>query len=131
MEKVNSLSTDNPSTKEPPSHINELLLRSSLSLTESQKQSHRSLLYQYRDQFSRSSHDLGCTNLVEHTIKTIPDCKPVKLKPYRIPLAKLEFAESEMEVMAEKGLIEPSYSAWSAPAVLAPKRDDSLRFCID
>ena len=131
LEKVNSLSTDNPLTKEPPSHIDELLLRSSLSLTESQKQSLTTLMYQYRDQFSRSSHDLGCTNSVEHTIKTIPDCKPVKLRPYRIPLAKREFAESEIEVMAEKGLIEPSYSAWSAPAVLAPKRDGSLRFCID
>ena len=57
--------------------------------------------------------------------------KPVKLRPYRIPLAKREFAESEIEVMAEKGLVEPSYSAWSAPAVLAPKRDGSLRFCIE
>ena len=69
--------------------------------------------------------------MVEHTIKTVPDCKPVKLRPYRIPLAKREFAENKIEAMAEKGLIEPSYSAWSAPAVLAPKRDGSLRFCID
>ena len=89
------------------------------------------MLYQYKDQFSRSSHDLGCTNLVEHTIKTIPNFKPVKLRAYRIPLAKREFAESEIEAMAKKGLIEPSYSAWSAPAVLAPKHDGTLRFCVD
>ena len=129
LKEVNSLSTDTPSTKDSLSHIDELLHRSSSSLTEPQKQSLRSLLYQYKYQFSRSSHDLGCTNLVEHTIKTTPNCKPVKF--YRIPLAKREFAESEIEAMAKKGLIEPSYSAWSAPAVLAPKRDGTLRFCVD
>ena len=89
------------------------------------------MLYEYKDQFSKSSHDLGSTNLVEHTIKTLPDCKPVKLRPYRIPLAKREFAENEIKAMAEKGLIEPSHSAWSAPAVLVPKRDGTTRFCID
>ena len=91
----------------------------------------RLLLYEYKDQFSKSSHDLGCTSLVEHTIKTLPDCKPVKLRPYRIPLAKRDFAENEIKAMADKGLIEPSHSAWSAPAVLVPKRDGTARFCID
>ena len=69
--------------------------------------------------------------MVEHTIKTTPDCKPVKLRPYRIPLSKREFAENEIKAMAEKGLIEPSHSAWCAPAVLVPKRDGTTRFCID
>ena len=70
-------------------------------------------------------------NLVEHTIKTLPDCKPVKLRPYRIPLARRKFAENEIKTMAKKGQNEPSYSAWCAPAVLVPKRDGSTRFCID
>lgn len=131
LEKVNSLSTNTTLEGEAYHHVDELLLQSSSNLTESQKQSLKSLLYEYKDQFSKSSHDLGCTSLVEHTIKTIPDCKPVKLRPYRIPLAKREFAENEIKAMAEKGLIEPSYSAWSAPAVLVPKRDGTTRFCID
>ena len=97
----------------------------------SKKECLRSLLYEYKDRFSKSSHDLGCTNLVEHTIKTLPDCKPVKLRPYRIPLARREFAENEIKTMAEKGLMEPSYSAWCAPAVFVPKRDDRTRSCID
>ena len=88
LKEVNSLCTETPSTKDSLSHIDELLHRSSSSLTEPKKQSLRSLLYQYKDQFSRSSYDLGCTNLVKHTIKTLPNCKPVKLRPYRTPLAK-------------------------------------------
>ena len=129
--KVNSLSHDSISSEESCSHIDDLITQSSSNLDESQKEKLRSLLYQYKDQFSKSSHDLGSTNLVEHTIKTAPDCKPVKLRPYRIPLSKREFAENEIKAMAEKGLIEPSHSAWCAPAVLVPKRDGTTRFCID
>ena len=69
--------------------------------------------------------------MVEHIIKTLPDCNPVKLRPHRIPLAKRDFAENEIKTMAKKGLIEPSHSAWSAPAILVPKRDGTTRFCID
>ena len=47
FEKVNSLSIDTTSTKESSSHIDELFLRSSSCLNEPQKQSLRSLLYQY------------------------------------------------------------------------------------
>ena len=55
--------------------------------------------------------------------------KNVKLRPYRIPLARREFAENEVKTMTEKELIEP-YCAWCAPAVLVPKRDGSTKFCI-
>ena len=129
-ETVNNIGTVSSTTEEPFAHVEELLSQSSSNLNETQIDSLRSLLYEYKDQFSKSSHDLGSTNLVEHTIQTLPDSKPVKLRPYRIPLAKRDFAENEIKAMAEKGLIEPSHSAWSAPAVLVPKRDDT-RFCID
>ena len=55
----------------------------------------------------------------------------MKPRPYRIPLAKRDFAEQEIKAMADKGLSEPSHSAWSAPAVLVPKRDGTTRVCID
>ena len=130
-ETVNNIGTVSSTTDESTAHVEELLSKSSSNLNETQIYSLRSLLYEYKDQFSKSSHDLGSTNLVEHTIKTLPDCKPVKLRPYRIPLAKRDFAENEIKAMAEKGLIEPSHSAWSAPAVLVPKRDGTTWFCID
>ena len=33
--------------------------------------------------------------------------------------------------MAEKDLIEPSTSPWSSPAIIIPKRNGGIRFCID
>ena len=92
----------------------EILHQSSSNLNESPTECLRSLLYEYKDQFSKSSHDLGCSNHVEHTIKTLPDRKAIKLRPYRIPIAKREFAENEIRAMAEKELIE----TFTQPGVL-------------
>ena len=101
------------------------------NLNESQKESMKTLLYEYADQFSRSSHDLGSTSIAQHTIKIVPGCKPIKQRPYRVPLAKQQVAQKEIQLMAEKNLIEPSYSAWSSPALLVPKKDGTMRFCVD
>ena len=87
IESVNSLSTKATPDENPYQHIDELIQNSSSNLNETQLESLKSLLYEHKDQFSKSSHDLSCSNLVEHIIKTVPDCKPVKLRPYRVPLA--------------------------------------------
>lgn len=36
-----------------------------------------------------------------------------------------------IQKMLEEGVIEPSISEWAAPIVFAPKKDGSLRVCID
>ena len=131
FETVNSVSTESTSNEDSSSHIEDLISRSSENLNESQKEQLAALLREYKDQFSRSSHDLGSSGLAEHTIRTEQNCKPVYQRPYRIPLSKQEFARKEIELMAEKNLIEPSCSPWSSPVVLVPKRDGSTRFCID
>ena len=89
------------------------------------------MLIKYQDTFSRSSHDLGRTTLVEHHINLIPGTKPIKQPPYRLPLAKRREAEKEIQMMADRDLIEPSTSPFSSPAIIVPKKNGDIRFCID
>ena len=131
FETVSSLGTENIPEEKSYSHLEDLIELSTENLNESQKESMKTLLYEYADQFSRSSHDLGSTSIAQHTIKIVPGCKPIKQRPYRVPLAKQQVAQKEIQLMAEKNLIEPSYSAWSSPALLVPKKDGTMRFCVD
>ena len=59
------------------------------------------------------------TDLVEHRIIT-GDAKPVRKSPYRVPYALREEMETQVRDMLKKGVIEPSFSPWSAPAILVP-----------
>ena len=85
----------------------------------------------YQNTFSKSPYDLGNTSLVECTIDLIPGTRPIKQRPYRLPLAKRQAAESEIQAMADRNLIEPSNSPWSSPVIIVPKKNGEIRFCID
>ncbi|CAG2247678.1 TUBB [Mytilus edulis] len=62
---------------------------------------------------------LGQTNLFEHTIDT-GDAKPIKLPPRRLPIHMREIAETEIEKMMERDIIEHSNSPWTAPILTIP-----------
>ena len=72
----------------------------------------------------------GRTEVVEHQIET-GAAKPVRLPPYRLPQAYRETVQRELKAMLAEGIIEPSTSEWAAPIVLVPKKDGSLRLCVD
>ena len=96
-----------------------------------QQNKFKEILIKYESVFSKNDEDLGKTNVVEHRIPT-GESLPVKQYPYRVPLAKREIAEKEIQKMAERGIIEPSNSPWCSPVVLVVKKSSNeVRFCCD
>ncbi|KAL0152831.1 hypothetical protein M9458_051871 [Cirrhinus mrigala] len=72
----------------------------------------------------------GRTELAQHTIH-LSDPSPSCQHPYRVPERLVEPLKEEIKMMKELGVIEPSTSEWSSPMVIVPKKDGSLRVCID
>ncbi len=72
----------------------------------------------------------GRTELVQHSIH-LTDTTPSRQRPYRIPERLLKPLGEEIEMMKQLHVIEPSNSEWSSPLVIVPKKDGSLRVCVD
>ena len=84
---------------------------------------------EYADLFDTSRP--GRTNVIQHEINT-GNNSPIALKPYyrRSPLEK-EFIKEEIDRMLKENIISPSDSPWSAPVVVAKKKNGKFRFCVD
>ncbi|CAG2205474.1 Transposon Ty3-G Gag-Pol polyprotein,Transposon Ty3-I Gag-Pol polyprotein [Mytilus edulis] len=117
---------------EVPEHLVTLFENSISNLTEEQGLQMKGVLKRQADAFANSKNELGSTDLIKHKINT-GDATPIKQNPRRLPLAKQEVADREVQRMLDIGVIEPSISPWSSPIVLVPKKNDptSVRFCID
>ncbi|KAL0173946.1 hypothetical protein M9458_029914, partial [Cirrhinus mrigala] len=97
------------------------------NLSAAQKAELRHLVGQFLDIFSDTP---GQTNVLSHDIHTPPGII-IRQRPYRVPEARRQAIEEEIQKMLKLGVIEPSWSPWSSPIVLVPKPDGTLRFCND
>ena len=86
-----------------------------------------SMLREYSDIFTENP---GSTSLVEHVIKMNTD-KPIRVKPYPFPFAKVSTIEHEVDKMLRLGVIEPLMSPYSSPLLLVKKADGSNRPVVD
>ena len=68
----------------------------------------------------------GRTDRIQHDIKLLTS-EPI----YSIPYKTRSVSETEIQGMLDLGVIEPSISPYSSPIVFVPKKDGSMRFCID
>eukprot|EP00253_Pinus_taeda_P035310 PITA_35310 len=67
----------------------------------------------------------------DHAIHLTPKTVPPNIRPYRYPYAQKSEIERMVAEMLEAGIIQPSQSSFSAPAVLVHKKDGSWRMCLD
>lgn len=68
--------------------------------------------------------------MIEHEI-VLKGEAVVKRMSYRIPERLQASLSKEIDLMLTLGIIEPSKSEWCHPVVLVPKKDGTLKFCID
>lgn len=83
------------------------------------------------DEFQNVLSDIpGRTSLVQHDVKVMSEW-PVHKKPYPLPYAIRDSVKQEIDNMINTGIVEASTSPWAAPLVIVPKKDNSLRLCVD
>lgn len=99
----------------------------SSDLTTEQKQEVENLLASYKDVFTDKP---GLTTLVEFSL-AVTNNKPINLKPYVLPHAKLDAVMAELQEMLKLGIIEPAEGAYCSPIMMVKKKDASYRFCVD
>ena len=113
-----------------PAHLTDLYERAVCGISYPMHGRVAKLLSDFSETFSKDDNDLGCTNLTSHTIDT-GTTKPIKQAPRRTPLAFQGRDREALEKMLERGTIRESTSPWASPVVLVPKKDNSVRVCID
>ena len=88
------------------------------------------LLQTYSEIFAKDRYDLGKTNLAYHHIDT-GDARPFKQKPRRLPQAQYKEMETQVQKLADIGIIRPSNSNYASNVLLVQKKDNTWRLCID
>ncbi|CAM5146769.1 unnamed protein product [Eretmochelys imbricata] len=96
-------------------------------LTPAQQAEVRGVLHPSRQLFSNQP---GRTNLTVHRVQT-GSHPPIRCSPFRVTGKTAQDLEREVRDMLALRVIQPSASPWASPVVLVPKKDGSVRFCVD
>ena len=98
------------------------------NLTSNEKKQIRELANKYSSIFSDVP---TATNTAVHDVKT-GDAKPVRTRPYRLPECQKEPVHQHILELADAKIVEPAPPcAWGSGLVIVPKKDGSIRMCVD
>ena len=88
------------------------------------------LLQNYKNVFSQHNADIGRISIARHHIIT-QEHPPIQMRPYRRTPEQYDEIRKQVQEMKSKKLIRDSNSPWAFPVTLQPKKDGTMRFCID
>ena len=80
----------------------------------------KALLLDYHDVCSKSSFDLGFTDVVQHKV-TLTSEDPIHVHQFRIPFEHRQTIYDWVDELLKKGAIEVSRSCFNSPIFLVPK----------
>lgn len=93
-------------------------------LSNEEKKSLFKLCKHYRDIFYKEGTDLSFTNEVKHRIRTVDDI-PIHVRSYRYPYVHKKEVHRQISDMLQQKIIRPSFSPWSSPVWVVPKKKDA------
>ena len=93
---------------------------------------HRAKLIETLEPFEKMwDGHIGRVNITKHRFELVEGATPVHQPVRRAGPQQRELQWSEIKKQLADDVIEPSTAEWAAPIVFAPKKDGTLRFCID
>jgi len=78
-----------------------------------------------------SGQALGAIKATRHHIELTPGANPVRVPPRQAGPKAREAEAAEVERQLAADVIESTSFEWGFPVVLVPKKDGTLRFCVD
>lgn len=98
-------------------------------ITQTERKSLAAILNKRKSVFAFNG-ELGRCNVIKHDIDT-GNSPPVHVVPYRQSERVREAIDKQFDEWYKAGIVRPSLSPWASPCVVVPKKDGTLRMCVD
>lgn len=104
---------------------------SGCEVTDIEKTKLQELFEEYNDCISWDDYDLGSYDDTLIDINTTTENPPAKFRNPRIPIKFQKEVEDHINKLLKAGRIVESNTPWVHPSVIVPKKNGSLRICLD
>lgn len=105
-------------------------IKAEANLSEEETQRFTKFSKQIYQMVAKNYKELPACSVHEHEIRLISDY-PIFQHPYRKAAKEKEALDAECKKLLEAGIIRPSKSPWSAPVIMVPKKNGTLRMVVD